>query len=75
MNVLKIAIRKNRLVAAVFLYLACMYILHTIKPAIIYNEHGGFRPFGLGYRHKTVIPIWVVSIILALFCYMAINMV
>jgi len=74
MNGLKFLIRKNRLGASVFLYLALMYILHTIKPAIIYNEHGGFRPFGLGYRHKTVVPIWVVSIILAIFCYMAIRM-
>ena len=36
----------------------------------IYNEKGGFRQFGLGYKQKTVIPIWVVSIVLAIACYL-----
>ncbi len=74
MNTIKLAIRKNKLTVAVMFYLVLMYIIHTIKPALIYNEHGGFRPFGIGYRHKTVIPIWVVSIVLAIFCYMIIKM-
>jgi len=43
-----------------------------LKPTLLYNEEGGFRPFGVGYRHKTVIPIWLVSIILAIFSYLAV---
>jgi hypothetical protein len=44
-----------------------------MKPGCIYNEDGGFRPFGVGYKHKTVIPIWVVSIILAILCYLVVS--
>jgi len=47
--------------------------IHFFKPAFVYNTEGGFRPFGLGYKHKTVIPIWVVSIILAILSYLAIS--
>jgi hypothetical protein len=41
-----------------------------MKPGFAYNDDGGFRPFGLGYRNKTIVPIWVVAIILAIFSYM-----
>jgi hypothetical protein len=41
-----------------------------VKPGFAYNDDGGFRPFGLGYRNKTIVPIWVVAIILAIFSYM-----
>jgi hypothetical protein len=34
---------------------------------------GSFREFGVGYKNKTVIPIWVVSIIIAILCYLAIS--
>jgi len=38
----------------------------------MYNEDGGFRPFGIGYKHKTVIPIWIASITVAIFSYLAV---
>ena len=63
-------IRKNRLSFAILLFLVMFSLIHFLKPSLIYNDEGGFRPFGVGYRHKTVIPIWVVAIILALFSYM-----
>ena len=44
-------------------------MFHFIKPGFAYNDLGGFRPFGLGYKHKTVFPVWVVAILLAIFSY------
>jgi hypothetical protein len=63
---------ENRLVSAIIIFLIIFSIVHWLKPPLIYNEHGGFRQFGIGYKQKTVIPIWVVSIILAVFCYLAV---
>jgi hypothetical protein len=63
---------ENRLVYAIIIFLIIFSIVHWLKPPLIYNEHGGFRQFGIGYKQKTVIPIWVVSIILAVFCYLAV---
>ncbi len=60
----------NRLVYSILLFLIIFSIIHYFKPGLIYNEKGGFRQFGLGYKQKTVIPIWIVSIILAVLCYL-----
>lgn len=57
---------------AIFIFLILFAIVHITKPAFVYNKDGGFRPFGLGYKHKTVIPIWVVAIALAIFSYLVV---
>ena len=49
---------------SILLFLILMVGVHLIKPGFIYNQEGGFRPFGIGYKHKTVIPMYIVSIIL-----------
>jgi hypothetical protein len=63
---------QNKLSFAILLFLIIFSVIHYLKPALIYNEHGGFRHFGLGYKQKTVIPIWIVSIVLAIMCYLAV---
>lgn len=55
---------------SVLLFLTIFSIVQYLKPGLIYNEKGGFRQFGLGYKQKTVIPIWVISIVLAIACYL-----
>jgi hypothetical protein len=65
-------IRLNKVNIAILLFILSFTIVHIVKPSIVYNEDGSFRPFGLGFRHKTVVPIWVVAIILAIFCYLAV---
>lgn len=61
---------QNKLSFAILLFLIIFSVIHYLKPALIYNEQGGFRHFGLGYKQKTVIPIWIVSIVLAIMCYL-----
>jgi hypothetical protein len=41
-----------------------------VKPAFAYMPDGSFRPFGVGYKHKTVVPIWLVAISLAILSYL-----
>ena len=65
-------VRQNKVMVAVFIFIILFSIMHFVKPGIIYNEEGGFRPFGVGYRNKTVIPIWLVAIILAIFSYVVV---
>jgi hypothetical protein len=62
--------RTNRLSVSVLFFLVIFAAIHFFKPALIYTEKGGFRQFGIGYKQKTVIPIWVVSIVLAILCYL-----
>jgi len=69
---IKGVIQVHKLSISILLFFILMTIIHMMKPTILYNDYGGFRQFGLGYRHKTVIPIWLVSIIVAIFSYLAI---
>jgi len=65
-------IRINKLNIAVFIFLMLFTIVHVTKPTFIYNNEGGFRQFGVGYKNKTVIPIWLVAIILAILSYLSV---
>ena len=69
---LKGFVRYNKLSVSIILFLILFTIVHITKPAILYNAEGGFRPFGVGYRHKTVIPIWIISINIAILSYLAV---
>ena len=65
-------ILQNKIFVAIVLYMTVFFIIHQIKPSLIYNDDGSYREFGVGYRHKTVIPIWLVSIIIGILSYLAI---
>ena len=58
---------------SILFFVMLFTFIHMNKPALIYDKDGSFREFGVGYRHKTVIPIWVVSIVLAILCYLAVS--
>ena len=57
---------------AIVVFILLFGVIHWYKPSLIYNSDGGFRPFGVGYAHKTVIPMWVIAIILAILAYLAV---
>lgn len=67
-------VKNNKLTVSILLFLILFSAVNYIKPGILYNEYGELRPFGIGYSHKTVLPIWVVSIILAVFSYLIVRM-
>jgi hypothetical protein len=69
---MKAFINTHKVNIAILLFLALFSIVHITKPSLLYTEEGGFRQFGVGYRHKTVIPIWGVAIVLAIFSYLAV---
>jgi hypothetical protein len=60
-------------VIAVFLFLILFGIINAFRPSIIYNKDLSFRRFGIGYKNKTVVPIWLFSIILAILVYVAVT--
>lgn len=60
----------NKVNVAILIFLFLFSIFHYLKPGISYNNEGGYRPFGLGFRNKTVVPIWVVAIILSILSYL-----
>ena len=62
-------LRIYKVQSAILIFLALFTLFHYTKPGISYDLNGAFRPFGIGFKHKTVVPIWVVAIILAILSY------
>ena len=62
----------HKISVAIFVFLLVFSTFHFYKPGFAYGKEGGFRPFGLGYRNKTVLPAWLISIIVAIFAYLAV---
>ena len=60
-------------VIAVFIFLILFGIINALRPSVIYNKDLSFRRFGIGYKNKTVIPIWLFSIMLAILVYVAVT--
>ena len=66
----RIFIRNNITAVSIILFIIIFCIVQVIKPNFIYNDDGSLKQFGLGVRQKTVIPIWLVTMILAIFSYL-----
>ena len=54
---------------AVALFVLSFSLIMSFKPGFLFNKDGSIRNFGLGYKKKTVVPIWLVSIILGILAY------
>ena len=65
-------IRENITLVSVVLFVIIFTIIQMMKPACFYNKNGSIREFGIGYRNKTILPIWLLSLVLGLLCYLAV---
>jgi len=63
-------IQNNINLTTIVLFLLFFIILIVTKPGFIFDKNNRPRDFGLGYKNKTVVPIWLVVIILAIFSYL-----
>ena len=61
----------NPINIAIVIFAVSVGIVAMGKPRFIYNDDGTLREFGLGYRKKTILPLWLVIILLAIFAYAA----
>ena len=63
-------VRNNKPFFAIILFLILFSFLNYLTPDFMYNEDGSLRQFGLGYKNKTIITGWLISIILAILSYL-----
>ena len=63
-------IRRNITAVSIILFVILFCIVQLVEPAFLYDKDGSLRIFGLGSRNKTVIPIWFITLILAIFSYL-----
>jgi len=63
-------IRKHIISFAIVIFIVIYLIIHKIKPGFIYNNDGSLRQFGMGYKHKTILPMWLIVIVLSILSYL-----
>ena len=60
----------NILFVVIFVYICLYYLIILVKPSFIYNKNQDcLRQFGVGYKNTTILPLWLVSILLAIISY------
>jgi hypothetical protein len=68
----KTFIKENITTVSVILFIIIFSIIQKIKPLCFYKTDGSIREFGIGYKNKTILPIWLLSILLGILCYLAV---
>jgi hypothetical protein len=69
---LKNYIRENSTLVSIIIFLFIFGSIQMMKPSCFYNKDGSMRDFGIGYKNKTILPVWLSSIILGILSYLAV---
>ena len=62
----------NIMLVSLIIFLLFFAILLTYKPTLMFDKNGKPREFGIGYKNKTILPLWLMVIILAILIYFGI---
>jgi len=65
-------IKRHITSVSILVFLAAFAAVQTLKPRFMYNDDGSLRQFGIGFHRKTVVPAWLVAIIVAILSYMTV---
>jgi hypothetical protein len=65
-------IRENPMIVSIALFIFIFGFIQLMKPSCLYNKDGSIREFGVGYKNKTILPIWLLSVVLGIVCYLAV---
>jgi len=63
-------INKNITSASIIVFFILYLLVIMIKPSLIYNKDGSLREFGIGQSKKTIMPIWLISILAGILSYL-----
>jgi hypothetical protein len=63
-------ISNNHLLVSVLLFLILYLMIIVGAPNFLFNLDGSIRQFGIGYRNKTIFPIWILAIALGILSYL-----
>jgi len=69
---LKRWITNHTTLVAIAIFLVAFLIVQAAKPAFIYNRDGSLKQFGVGYKNKTIMPIWLLSFVLGILAYLVV---
>lgn len=65
-------IKKNITLISIILFIVLFFFIQLLKPSFLYNTNGSLRQFGIGYKNKTILPIWLLAIVLGILSYISV---
>ena len=68
----RVLVRANQPGVAIGVFLVVYCAIVWAKPAFLYNKDGSLRAFGVGSSRRTVIPAWLLSLIVAILAYLGV---
>ena len=63
-------IRNNITTTSIIIFILLFAFVQHLEPSFLYNKDGTLKQFGLGRKSRTVLPVWLVTMILAIFSYL-----
>jgi len=69
----KLLLKKQPITLTILLFVIVYAIIQKAKPSFLYRRNGELRKFGIGYREKTIMPAWLMAIIIAILSYLLIH--
>ena len=61
---------KNINLLSIIVFFILFAIILLSKPLFIFDKNGLPREFGIGYKNKTILPLWLTVIILAIISHL-----
>jgi uncharacterized membrane protein YozB (DUF420 family) len=61
--------RNNTPLVSIIIFLIIFTTIQIMKPSFLYKIDGSIREFGVGYKNKTILPLWLLSIVLGILSY------
>jgi hypothetical protein len=61
--------RNNTTLVSIIIFLVIFGIVQMLQPSFLYNIDGTLREFGVGYKNKTILPLWLFAILLGIMSY------
>jgi len=62
-------IRRNITNISILIFVVIYGIIVLSKPGFMYNKDGSLRHFGVGYQKKTILPAWLIAIVISIISY------
>ena len=62
-------ITRNSTLFSILIFFVLFCLLYLIQPQIVFDNTGCPRDFGIGWKNKTIMPLWLITILLAILSY------
>ena len=69
---LKYFITNNKSLVSIIIFLLFFITIILTKPSLMFDKNGKPREFGLGYKNKTIVPIWLAVLLFSIISYLCV---